>query len=99
MHIDRLLEKCVKRNAKELQLVPGQRPRLYVADNFQETADDPLSRDDLQKLIHSITPDTNEKELVETGKTQFAFNFGNAAKFAVRIQSKGEECSMIIRVV
>ena len=79
IHIDRLLETCIKRGASDLHLHVGRPPTLRLPWATQAVGDQGArARADTVALMKSITPERNQQELQEQGGTDFGFEFGDA---------------------
>jgi len=99
VHIDRLLEQCCKNRASEIRIRPGVPPRIYLRNTFIRAGSRPLTQEDVDSVIRSVTPDDLQRELAATGKTSFTFHFGEAASFYVRIQVRESRCEVVLRPV
>ena len=97
IHIDRLLEECIKRGASEIRLRPGERPQLYVRGTFVHVGLQPPTDEDVRSLMRSITPDTKQRELEDGGQTSFDFAFGDMARFYMRVQAGNSVINIVLR--
>ena len=97
IHIDRLLEQCVRRGATEIRLRPGERPQLYVGDSFVPAGLRPLTDEDMRSFMRSITPDAKQRELENGGQVSFDFSFGDVARFYVRVQAGDSVTNIVLR--
>ena len=85
LHIDRLLEACIKMGGSDLHLVVGRPPVLRISGSLRSLDTKVLGPDDTTSLMKSITPEKNQQELQEGGSTDFGFAFGDAGRFRTSV--------------
>ena len=78
MEPDRLMLKLLpllirKANADGLRLSIDLPPQILRADHVVTLETQPLSLQDTLDLVHSITPNHNQTELADDGRTRFDF--------------------------
>ena len=99
LHIDRLLEACIKMGGSDLHLTTGRPPVLRIHGRLRPLDTKVLDADDTVALMKSITPDKNQQELQEIGGTDFGFAFGDAGRFRTAIfRQRGNIC-MVLRLI
>ena len=76
VHIDRILETCIKQGASDIHIVVGRPPMLRLHGGLRALETKVLEPDDTVSLMKSITPERNQQELQEGGSTDFGFSFG-----------------------
>lgn len=99
IHIDRLLETVIKRNASDLHLHCGRPPVLRLHGKMRQLETKVLEPEDTLALMKSITPDRNQQELQEEGTTDFGFAFGDAARFRVSAYHQKGVVSIVLRQI
>jgi len=99
IHIDRLLETCIRRNASDLHLHVGRPPVLRVHGRLRNLETKVLEPDDCLALMRSITPERNQQELQEEGGTDFGFAFGEAGRFRVSVFKQKGNVSVVMRLI
>ena len=99
VHIDRLLETCIKQGASDIHLVTGRPPVLRLHGGLRSLETKVLSSDDTAALMKSITPDRNQQELQEVGTTDFGFAFGDKGRFRVAIFRQRGQLSLVLRLI
>lgn len=99
IHIDRLLEACIKMGGSDLHLVVGRPPILRLSAGLRSLDTKVLESDDTVALMKSITPERNQEELQERGGTDFGFAFGDAGRFRVAIMRQKGNLSLILRLI
>ncbi len=90
IHIDRLLETCIKRGASDLHLTVGRPPTLRLHGRLRPLETKVLEPEDTIALMKAITPERAQQELQEQGSTDFGFEYGDAGRFRTAVfQQKG----------
>ncbi len=99
VHIDRVLETCVKQGASDIHLVTGRPPVLRLHGGLRSLETKVLDADDTVALMKSITPDRNQQELQEAGSTDFGFAFGDKGRFRVSVFRQRGHLSLVLRLI
>ncbi len=99
IHIDRVLETCIKQGASDIHFVTGRPPVLRLHGGLRSLDTKVLDGDDTSALMKSITPDRNQQELQEGGTTDFGFAFGNKGRFRVSVFRQRGELSLVLRLI
>ena len=99
LHIDRLLEACIKMGGSDLHLVTGRPPVLRMHGRLRSLETKILEPDDTVSLMKSITPEKNQQELQEVGGTDFGFAFGDAGRFRTAIFRQKGNISLVLRLI
>ncbi len=104
MHIDRLLETTIKREASDLHLRVGRPPVLRISGHLRDLATKSLDPEDTMALMKAITPERSQQELQETGSTDFGFAFASSdgsakARFRVSAFRQKGTVAMVLRKI
>ena len=99
VHIDRILETCIKRGASDIHLSVGRPPVLRLGGRLRQLETKVLEPEDCIALMKSITPDRNQQELQEEGGTDFGFAFGDHGRFRVSIFRQKGHISLVLRLI
>jgi twitching motility protein PilT len=99
VHIDRLLETCIRVDASDIHLHVGRPPVLRVSGKLRSLETKVLDPDDTVALMKSITPERNQQELQEEGGTDFGFAFGDAGRFRVSVFRQKGSVSIVLRLI
>lgn len=99
LHIDRLLETCIKRGASDLHLHVGRPPVLRLHGRLRNLETKVLEPEDTVALMKAITPEKNQQELEEEGGTDFGFAFGNEGRFRVAVFKQKGYVSIVLRLL
>ena len=99
IHIDRLLETCIKRNASDLHLSVGRPPSLRLHGRLRPLETKVLEPEDTVSLMKAITPERCQQELQEQGGTDFGFEFGEAGRFRTSVFQQKGNISLVLRLI
>jgi len=99
VHIDRILETCIKRDASDIHVSVGRPPVLRLHGRLRQLETKVLEPEDCVALMKSITPDRNQQELQEEGGTDFGFAFGDQGRFRVSIFRQKGNVSIVLRLI
>jgi twitching motility protein PilT len=99
VHIDRLLETCVRVDASDIHLHVGRPPVLRMSGRLRSLETKVLDPDDTMALMKSITPERNQQEFQEEGTTDFGFAFGDKARFRVSVFRAKGNVSIVLRLI
>ncbi len=99
IHIDRLLETCIKRGASDLHLHVGRRPTLRLHGRLRPLETKVLEPEDTLALMKAITPERAQQEIQEQGGTDFGFEFGKAGRFRTSVYNQRGNISLVMRLI
>ena len=99
LHIDRLLETCIKRGASDLHLTVGLPPTLRLYGRLRPLETKVLDPEDTVALMKAITPERAQQELQEEGGTDFGFAFGDAGRFRVSVFQQKGNVALSLRLI
>ncbi|HSW47402.1 MAG TPA: ATPase, T2SS/T4P/T4SS family, partial [Phycisphaerae bacterium] len=99
LHIDRILETCIKRGASDIHLTVGRPPVLRLHGHLRSLETKVLEPEDTVGLMKSITPDRNQQEIQEEGGTDFGFAFGEAGRFRVSVFRQKGNLAIVLRLI
>ena len=99
IHIDRVLETCIKQGASDIHFVTDRPPVLRLHGGLRSLDTKVLEPDDTVALMKSITPNRNQQELQEEGTTDFGFAFGDKGRFRVAIFRQRGQLSLVLRLI
>ncbi len=99
VHIDRLLETCIRLDASDIHLHCGRPPVLRLGGRLRSLETKVLEPDDTMALMKSVTPERNQQEFQEEGGTDFGFAFGDKGRFRVSIFRAKGNVSMCLRLI
>jgi twitching motility protein PilT len=99
IHIDRLLETCIKRGSSDLHLHVGRPPILRLHGRLRQLETKVLEPQDTVELMRSITPERCQNELQQVGSTDFGFAFGDQGRFRVSIFKQKGFVGLVLRLI
>ena len=99
VQMDRLLEAVVKLGASDLHISVGRPPTLRLHGGLHNLKTKVLEPDDTTALMKSIAPEKAQQELQEVGSADFAFAYGEKARFRVSIFKQRGQISLVLRQI
>jgi twitching motility protein PilT len=99
LHIDRLLETCIKQGASDLHLHVGRPPTLRLNGRLRPLETKVLEPEDTMQLMRAITPERNQEEFQEVGSTDFGFEFSEQARFRTAVFRQRGCVSISLRLI
>ncbi len=94
-----LLQLVVDEGASDLHLEVGLPPVLRIHGSLQPLDADPLTPDDTERLMKSITSEDHVQKVREQGGTDFGFGFGTAARFRVSVLKQKGHIGLVLRQI
>ncbi len=99
VHIDRLLETCIRNGGSDIHIHVGRAPVIRIHGRLRTLETKTLEPDDTVALMKSVTPERNQQELQEEGGTDFGFAFGDKGRFRVAVFRQKGNISMVLRLI
>ena len=99
LHIDRILETCIKRGASDIHLTVGRPPVLRLHGHLRSLETKVLEPEDTVALMKAITPDKNQQEIQEEGGTDYGFAFGEHGRFRVSVFRQKGNLALVLRLI
>ena len=99
LHIDRILETCIKRGASDIHLTVGRPPVLRLHGRLRSLETKVLEPEDTVSLMKAITPERNQQEIQEEGGTDYGFAFGDAGRFRVSVFRQKGNLAVVLRLI
>jgi twitching motility protein PilT len=95
-----LLEEMVSRNASDLHIVAGERPKLRVdGDITNSSADTELNPKDTLQLAYSVLTEQQKKRFELDDELDFSFGIQNLARFRGNVFKQRGCVSMVVRQI
>src|SRR6266508_1747547 len=95
-----LLEEMVSRNASDLHIVAGERPKLRVdGDITNASVDYEMSPKDTLQVAYSVLTDTQKKRFETENELDFSFGIQNLARFRGNCFKQRGCVSLVIRQI
>lgn len=99
LHIDRILETCIKRGASDIHLTVGRPPVLRLHGHLRSLETKVLEPEDTVSLMKAITPERNQQEIQEEGGTDYGFAFGDSGRFRVSVFRQKGNLAIVLRLI
>jgi len=99
IQIDRLLDTTIKQQASDIHLTVGKVPTLRMRGRLVELKTKVLEPTDTMALMKSIAPEKSQVELQEVGSTDFAFAYGDQARFRVAVFHVKGHIAIVLRQI
>ncbi len=100
MNLRTLLEEMVSRNASDLHIVAGERPKLRVdGDITNATADFELTPKDTLQIAYSVLTEQQKKRFELEDELDFSFGIQNLARFRGNVFKQRGCVSMVVRQI
>ena len=94
-----LLQLTVDEGASDLHISVGLPPTLRIHGRLEPLDVEPLSPDDTERLMKSITSPDHQQKVREQGGTDFGFGFGDVARFRVSILKQKGSVGIVLRQI
>jgi len=100
LNLRTLLEEMVSRNASDLHIVAGERPKLRVdGDITNATADFELTPKDTLQIAYSVLTEQQKKRFELEDELDFSFGIQNLARFRGNVFKQRGCVSMVVRQI
>ena len=99
VHIDRLLETCVKSGSSDLHIHVNRPPTLRLHGRLRPLETKVLEPEDTITMMKAITPERAQQELQEQGGTDFGFEFSSQARFRTAVYQERGHIAMTLRLI
>ena len=94
-----LLELIIAEGGSDLHLEVGAAPTVRINGGLVPLESPPLTPEDTEKLIHSITSDHNQKTIREVGTIDFGFDYVGKARFRVSAFKQKGVYGAVLRLI
>jgi twitching motility protein PilT len=95
-----LLEEMIEKDASDLHIVAGERPKLRVdGDITSATSDEVLTPKDTLSLAYSVLTENQKKRFETENELDFSFGIQNLARFRGNVFKQRGCVSMVIRQI
>jgi twitching motility protein PilT len=94
-----LLQLVVSENASDLHIRVGTAPTIRVHGILHRVEGPSLKPEDAEELMRSITSEEHIQQVRERGGADFAFAFGEAARFRVSVFKEKGNFGMVMRQI
>src|SRR5437868_7181576 len=100
LNLRTLLEEMVSRNASDLHIVAGERPKLRVdGDITNASSDFELTPKDTLQIAYSVLTEQQKKRFELEDELDFSFGIQNLARFRGNVFKQRGCVSMVVRQI
>ncbi len=99
IEMEDLLRIVVERDASDLHLRVGRPPVIRVDGRLEDLGNEPLTPDDTEYLMSSVSPDMHRESIAEIGSADYGYAFQNLARFRVSIFRTMGNYGMVMRLI
>jgi twitching motility protein PilT len=99
VEMSELLQLVIDEGASDLHLPVGSPPVLRLHGGMVPLDTDPLTPDDTERLMKSITSEAQQQILREQGSVDLGFSFGEQARFRVSAFRQKGVIGMVLRTI
>ena len=99
LEMNDLLQLVLDEGASDLHISVGVPPTLRLSGRMVHLEAEPLTPEDSERLMKSITSETNQQKLREEGGIDFGFAFGTLARFRVSCFKQKGSIGLVLRVI
>ena len=99
IEMDDLLKIVVERDASDLHIRVGRPPVIRVDGRLEDLGNEPLTAEDTEYLMSSISPDMHREAIAEIGSADYGYAYQNLARFRVSIFRTMGNYGMVMRLI
>ncbi len=99
IEMNALLELAVEEGASDLHINVGSPPVFRINGSLQPLETQPLTKEDTERLMKSITSPEHQQRLRENGGSDFGFGFGEKARFRVSVLKAKGGIGVVLRQI
>ncbi len=94
-----LLQLILDEGGSDLHISVGVPPTIRMSGGMVNLDADPLTHEDTERLMKSVTAEANQQKLRQEGGVDFGFAFGDQARFRVSVLKQKGTIGMVLRVI
>ncbi|MGI6455840.1 MAG: type IV pilus twitching motility protein PilT [bacterium] len=99
IQMEDLLKIVVERDASDLHIRVGRPPVIRIDGRLEDLGNEPLTPEDTEYLMSSISPDMHRESIAEIGSADYGYSFQNLARFRVSIFRSMGQYGMVMRLI
>ncbi|MGC9328676.1 MAG: type IV pilus twitching motility protein PilT [Candidatus Hinthialibacter sp.] len=99
IEMEDLLKIVVERDASDLHIRVGRPPVIRIDGRLEDLGNEPLTAEDTEYLMNSISPDMHREAIAEIGSADYGYAFQNLARFRVSIFRTYGNYGMVMRLI
>ena len=94
-----LLQLILDEGGSDLHISVNAPPTIRISGSMVSLDTDPLTSEDTENLMRSVTSEENQQKLRQEGGVDFGFAFGDQARFRVSVFKQKGYIGMVMRVI
>ena len=94
-----LLQLILDEGGSDLHISVNAPPTIRISGSMVSLDTAPLTNEDSEKLMKSVTSEENQQKLRQEGGVDFGFAFGDQARFRVSVFKQKGNVGMVMRVI
>ena len=99
IEMNELLQLAIDEGASDLHIQVGSPPVFRLSGRMQPIDCPPLTGEDTERLMKSITSEDHQLKVRERGGTDFGFSFSDAARFRVSVLKAKGSVGIVLRQI
>ncbi|MDA1143068.1 MAG: type IV pilus twitching motility protein PilT [Planctomycetota bacterium] len=99
LQIAELLKFMVDTGGSDLHLSVGREPTVRMSGRLRSLNKRKLTSEDTVAFVKSIASERNQRELEESGSSDFGFQFGNSSRFRVSVFRQKGHMGLVLRQI
>jgi len=98
-HIERLFDELLRRRGSDLHLGVGYPPLVRARGELQAVREEPVTPQEMEALLFEITNDTQREQIQTTLDLDFAYAYGDIARFRANYFYKTSGLAAVFRII
>jgi twitching motility protein PilT len=99
IEMNELLQLCIDEGASDLHITVGSPPCYRISGSMQPIDTPPLTPEDTERLMKSITSEDHQQNIREKGGADFGFGFSDQARFRVSVLKAKGNIGIVLRQI
>ena len=99
IEMNELLQLCIDEGASDLHITVGAPPCYRISGAMQPIDTPPLTGEDTERLMKSITSEDHQQNIREKGGADFGFSFSSQARFRVSVLKAKGNIGIVLRQI
>mgnify|MGYP002781235169 CR=1 FL=1 len=97
--IDRLFDELIERKGSDLHMGIGYPPLLRLRGELVPLRDEAVSEGEMERLLFEIASDAQRRQITETFDLDFAYSYGDKARFRANYFYKTSGLAAVFRII
>ncbi len=97
--IDTLFRQLIEKGGSDLHLAEGQPPKIRIHGDVTPIRDEPLTREELDSMLHEIAGDSRWERFTKKGDLDFAYEMDASARFRCNYLKQVNGNGAVFRII